>query len=170
MKISIFQSKTFPFDEIFKFQISGNVIFLKIFPQICCLSIRGSYLAFRIGQNHPSPAGSLLATCCSPAAACLLLPACCCVRLPVCLSGLLCLLCLPGLLWLPLPPLGLAGGPAGGLSPLPRLEITLIRPCRTMRKYAVKRDVDVATLRPFGQFLYPAVHWASKIGHCDPKT
>ena len=65
---------------------------------------------------------------------------------------ILCLLRLPGLLWPPLPPLGLAGGPAGGLSPLPRLEITLIRPCRTMRKYAVKRDVDVATLRPFGPF------------------
>ena len=39
-----------------------------------------------------------------------------------------------------------------------------------MRKYAVKRDVDVATLRPFGQFLYVLPHWASKIGHCDPKT
>ena len=31
-------------------------------------------------------------------------------------------------------------------------------------KYAVKVDVDVSTLRPFGQFLYPGPPCASKIG------
>ena len=59
---------------------------------------RGSYLAFRISQNHPHPRAVcllpaaaaaclpalLLATCCSPAAACCCLPAClpacCCLR------------------------------------------------------------------------------------------
>ena len=72
-------------------------------------SIKGSYLAFRIGQNHPSPAGSLLATCCSPAAACLsggfpacyLLLVCCCLLASACLL-LRPLACMP--LWPPLPP------------------------------------------------------------------
>ena len=44
----------------------------------------------------------------------------------------------------------------GGSPPLARLEITLIRgkvACVTMREYAAKRNVDVATLRSFGQFL-----------------
>ena len=141
---------------------------------------RGSYLVLRIGLNHLNPSGFLLLASCSPAAACLLLPACCCLRLPAtyllacccCLPRLLpaarlllllasaaCFLpllphawCFPrrrlsGLIWL---------RPGSGWRlrsealPLPRLEITLIRPCRTMRKYADKRHVDVATLRPFG--------------------
>ena len=38
------------------------------------------------------------------------------------------------------------------------------RRCRTACKYAVKVDVDVATLQPFGQILYRSVHWLSKIG------
>ena len=57
--------------------------------------------------------------------------------------------------------------------PLPRLEITLIRPCRSMRKYADKRHVDVATLRPFGQFLYLLPPWAAKMASSStpwPKT
>ena len=37
------------------------------------------------------------------------------------------------------------------------------RRCRTACKYAVKVDVDVATLRPFGQILYRSVHWPTKI-------
>ena len=38
------------------------------------------------------------------------------------------------------------------------------RRCRTACKYAVKVDVDVATLRPFGQILYRSVHRPLKIG------
>ena len=44
----------------------------------------------------------------------------------------------------------------GGFGPPSLLQVTLIRgkvACATMRKYAAKVDVDVATLRPFGQFL-----------------
>ena len=36
--------------------------------------------------------------------------------------------------------------------------------CRIACKYAVNVDVDVATLRRFGQFLYRPVHWPSKMG------
>ena len=38
------------------------------------------------------------------------------------------------------------------------------RRSRTACKYAVKVDVDVATLRAFGQILYHPVHWPSKTG------
>ena len=38
------------------------------------------------------------------------------------------------------------------------------RRCRTAFKYAVKIDVDVATLAPLGQILYRPVHWPAKTG------
>ena len=55
---------------------------------------------------------------------------------------------------------------------------TPVRPARqklassseSMHFFAVKVDVAVATLRPFGEFLYPGPPCASKIGQCDPTT
>ena len=130
----------------------------------------------------------LLACFCLPAAASVcLLPTCshaataspaCCLLLACCFCLLL-LACLPAACFLPLLPhawcfphrrlsglIWLRPGSGWRLRsealPLSRLEITLIRPCRTMRKYADKRHVDVATLRPFGQFLYLPPPWAAK--------
>ena len=125
----------------------------------------------------PAAASACLLPTCSHAAAAS--PACC--LLLACCFCLLLLACLPAACFLPLLPhawcfprrrlsglIWLRPGSGWRLRsealPLPRLEITLIRPCRTMRKYADKRHVDVATLRPFGQFLYLSPPCAAKKG------
>ena len=97
-------------------------------------SIRGSYLVLRIGLNHLE--SRLLAS----------LPACLLAWLPACLAGCL-VACLPACL-----SPGLPGALAGGFC-FPPLEITLNRVVNLCSKYAVKVDVDLATLQQNGRFL-----------------
>ena len=125
---------------------------------------RGSYLALGIGLNHPE--ARLLASLLACMAAWLVawLPACLAGCLLACLLAWLpacCLLaaCLPGCLaaclvgWLPGLPACLSPAPPGwGIWP-PPLEITLKRVVTFCSKYAVKVDVDFATLQRNGRFL-----------------
>ena len=141
-----------------------SLLLLACLPAACFLPLLPRAWCFPRRCSHAAAAAST--------ACCLVLACCFCLLLLACLPAACFLPLLPrawcfprrrlsGLIWL---------RPGSGWRlrsealPLPRLEITLIRPCRSMRKYADKRHVDVATLRPFGQFLYLLPPWAAKNG------
>ena len=100
---------------------------------------RGSYLAVGIGLNHRE--SGLLTSLLACLAGCL-------VSWPACLVA-----CLPA--WVPGLPacLPLACLPLGWGIRLPPLEIIVNRILISCSKYAVKVDVDFATLQPNGRFL-----------------
>ena len=106
--------------------------------------MKGSYLVLRIGLSHPLPPAFLFLAAFFPAWLLASLPACLLAWLPACLAG-----CLPACR---LRVAGPAGGLAGGVFPSPignHPDPRIVIMC----KYAVKVDVDLATLQQNRRFL-----------------